>query len=806
MQVAVIGIVSRLCKDLLLEYRDQHILIHGCERFLHALDILCRIERLCQRADLFLAHIRDLCADGICGDLGFHHAGIELQQRIVIEPCKHRRIRIGAGLLCKHHHQRALSLFGRRERLCIIERDILQHGRRNGCDKILIVHIIERIGDIFRGDRIAVEICEEPLKLCEFCLAHVVEIGVNIVDRHIIVLLKFIAGEDVNLRFILLLLHDFGIRDLIEQMIDQLLCIADRSGHQRAGRGTFLLADDTGDMHRNAVLNLLRHVFIIAAAVLPAVFGLIEFIEICLQDDAELHVHQIFIIIAFRLYLDLIARHDIREHAGDFIRIAQAETVERHAGDLIVIIDNENDLIHILRPMTADYIILLIEQLLVAVEQRPDIHAVGAHGHDLRIGRGHRIHVVAEHTVIGIDQRIRVDRRDPVGRIREIDKRLNVVVVFDVIGFQAVLVVLDILFEADHIILLDLGDHCIEHFCFLTGRIDLIQRMIVVMLRLTGDVFDDARKVNGLCKDCQRIRGKRILLHLVDIGLEAVREREDQRNTDDADTAGEGSQQRAAFFRQQIVQRERECRRGTHRDFLLFLFAVILLICGLFFCKVTGAFRDRLLFVIGLCIALDLTVQQADDARCILLGKIGVVCDHNDKAIFRNLLEQIHDLHARFGIERTGRLIGQQDFRIVDQRTRDRDTLHLTAGHLIRLFVDLIAESHALKHFLCTFAALGFGDARKRQRELNIGEHRLMRDQIVGLKDKADRVIAVVIPVSVLILFGRFVGDGQIALCVAVQSADDVQQRCFAAAGRSEHRDKFILPELDVNALECLNL
>ncbi len=35
-----------------------------------------------------------------------------------------------------------------------------------------------------------------------------------------------------------------------------------------------------------------------------------------------------------------------------------------------------------------------------------------------------------------------------------------------------------------------------------------------------------------------------------------------------------------------------------------------------------------------------------------------------------------------------------------------------------------------------------------------------------------------------------------------IQSADNVEQRCLAAAGLTENRDKFILPEFKVNTLE----
>ena len=50
--------------------------------------------------------------------------------------------------------------------------------------------------------------------------------------------------------------------------------------------------------------------------------------------------------------------------------------------------------------------------------------------------------------------------------------------------------------------------------------------------------------------------------------------------------------------------------------------------------------------------------------------------------------------------------VGSQDIRIVDERPRDGDALHLTAGHLVRLFVELVAKAHALKRPDRALAAL----------------------------------------------------------------------------------------------------
>ena len=46
--------------------------------------------------------------------------------------------------------------------------------------------------------------------------------------------------------------------------------------------------------------------------------------------------------------------------------------------------------------------------------------------------------------------------------------------------------------------------------------------------------------------------------------------------------------------------------------------------------------------------------------------------------------EQLHDAGARGGVEVSGRLVGEQDLRLVDDGAGDRDALLLTAGELVR--------------------------------------------------------------------------------------------------------------------------
>ena len=110
--------------------------------------------------------------------------------------------------------------------------------------------------------------------------------------------------------------------------------------------------------------------------------------------------------------------------------------------------------------------------------------------------------------------------------------------------------------------------------------------------------------------------------------------------------------------------------------------------------------------VVGVGVGDYLAVHKADYPCRIPLGKLGVMGDHYNEPVFGYLLEQIHYLNAGLGVKRARRLVGKQYLGVVDQRSGDSHTLHLTARHLIGLLAELIAETDLLKGDLCTLPAL----------------------------------------------------------------------------------------------------
>lgn len=84
------------------------------------------------------------------------------------------------------------------------------------------------------------------------------------------------------------------------------------------------------------------------------------------------------------------------------------------------------------------------------------------------------------------------------------------------------------------------------------------------------------------------------------------------------------------------------------------------------------------------------------------------------------------------------------------------------------------ANALELGHGPCpTFLARHTG---KRERELDVGEHRLMRDEIVALEDEADMMIAIRIPIGTRVVFGGRAVDDELAGIGVVKTTQHVEQ------------------------------
>ena len=392
---------------------------------------------------------------------------------------------------------------------------------------------------------------------------------------------------------------------------------------------------------------------------------------------------------------------------------------------------------------------------------------------------------------------VRVDRRSDDGGLHRVAVRnaARPALIFDLIDIVDI-----VLIEAV------IDDDVLEHF----GRIEAVDKVVVRVLfvaGVAGHTRNDGHRgvgVDRTARDLYRIAGQHRRLKVGDIAREAVGDRQHQRHAYDAYTACDRGHDRPSFFCHKVAEGQLDRGQETHTralEPLLFLLDRQLL--------VGRGGSDLLALRLGvlfgserIAVADDLAVFEPDDARRISVRKLGVVRDHDDEPRLGDLFEKVHDLDAGRAVERAGRLVGKNDLGVVDQRTRDRNALHLTAGKLIGQLLDLLGKPDLCESFSRTPVALGAADAGQRQSHRDVVQNGHVRNEVVTLKDKTYPEVAVCVPIDVLVDLGRHAVDQQIARRIAVETADDVEERGLAAARLSQHGHEFGVAEFEVDALE----
>ena len=102
------------------------------------------------------------------------------------------------------------------------------------------------------------------------------------------------------------------------------------------------------------------------------------------------------------------------------------------------------------------------------------------------------------------------------------------------------------------------------------------------------------------------------------------------------------------------------------------------------------------------------TVEDAEDPLG-LSGDAGVVGHEQDRrpVLVADAVQHVEDLGARLGVERAGRLVGEQQPRPVRERARDRDALALAAGEGWRVAVGARREADLVQQLARAAVALG---------------------------------------------------------------------------------------------------
>ena len=124
-----------------------------------------------------------------------------------------------------------------------------------------------------------------------------------------------------------------------------------------------------------------------------------------------------------------------------------------------------------------------------------------------------------------------------------------------------------------------------------------------------------------------------------------------------------------------------------------------------------------------------------------LLGGLRIVRHHHDRLaeLVVQPLEQAEDLLAGRAVEVAGRLVGDDQRRVGNERAGDRHPLLLAARQLVRTVIARGRRVRPARAPVSTRSpALAARQRGEQQRQLDVVERRQHRHQVVELEDEAD--------------------------------------------------------------------
>ena len=196
----------------------------------------------------------------------------------------------------------------------------------------------------------------------------------------------------------------------------------------------------------------------------------------------------------------------------------------------------------------------------------------------------------------------------------------------------------------------------------------------------------------------------------------------------------------------------------------------------------------------------DFAVAHVDDAVGVQGDIVFVGDEHDGVALLVEAFEQRHDFVTGGGIEVAGGLVGQQDRRVVDQGASDRHALALTAGELVGLVVHALFEIDLAHGEFGALEALFAGHAGIDQRQFHVVQRGGAGQQVEGLENEADFLVADARQLVVAHLADQVAVDVILALAGGVQAADQVHQGRLSRTRRPHDGDVLAALDLDIHA------
>ena len=174
--------------------------------------------------------------------------------------------------------------------------------------------------------------------------------------------------------------------------------------------------------------------------------------------------------------------------------------------------------------------------------------------------------------------------------------------------------------------------------------------------------------------------------------------------------------------------------------------------------------------------------------------RLFLIVRHVEKRNIELALEALElELHllAQLEIERTQRLVEQQDLGSVDQGASNGNALLLAAGQLIGFAALKAAELHQVEHLHHALANLVLGNLLHPQAVGDVVEDGHVRKQRVALEH------GVHVALERLLIGHIGAGKQNLARRRLLKAGDHAQRRRLARAGRSQNRQELALLHID---------
>ncbi len=194
----------------------------------------------------------------------------------------------------------------------------------------------------------------------------------------------------------------------------------------------------------------------------------------------------------------------------------------------------------------------------------------------------------------------------------------------------------------------------------------------------------------------------------------------------------------------------------------------------------------------------DFAVVDNGDARAEPLGFFHVVCRvDNGFPLCVEGFQIIEDGIAGLRVDTDGRLVAQQDVRVVEEAGDDVEPAFHPPREGFHAVVPPVVQSHGVQSFVDPFFQEFVREAEQGTEHFEVGAGAQLVVERNGLGDEADGFSDIqVVPGNLL------APDGDRAV-LRVKVADEQVHECgFARAVRSEQPEEFLFPDLERNVIE----